>query len=118
MIKRLHNDHPPKKASQKEMFHQFWNFYSYGNLRNDDGSINSCDYYFCDTIEGIDYYTPNDEDWFHVVAVDKVNKLFAFTGFCEMDDFYSPYDGTVSDYAFVLDDDGDLKCKFEADEDE
>ena len=66
------------------------------------------DYFKLDTIENITYWSPNDEDWGAIIAMDDSNKLALNTGFYEMDDMaYSD-----SDYAIVRDD-GILKPKFE-----
>ena len=67
------------------------------------------DYLLMSTLDGVEYWLPNDEDWFHVVAVDHKNHLAKETGFCEMDDF----EHDNSDYRFVMDNsDKQLKCKF------
>ena len=58
----------------------------------------AADYYLVDTIKGIEYYTPNDEDWGAIVAVCHVHKLAQDTGFFEMDDM----EGEDSDYAFSV----------------
>lgn len=72
--------------------------------------MTSWDYLIMATLDGVEYWLPNDEEWFDVVAVDHTNRLAAFTGFCEMNDF--EYED--SDYRYKLDpSDGKLKCKFE-----
>lgn len=70
---------------------------------------NGWDYLLMATLDGVEYWLPNDEEWFDVVAVDHTNKIAEFTGFCEMDDF----EHENSDYRFTMDPaDGQLKCKF------
>ena len=66
------------------------------------------DYFQVDEIEGIIYYTPNDEDWGAIIAVDHTNKLAIDTGFYEMDDMAA----NDSDYAQVCSE-GQLMCRFE-----
>ena len=67
------------------------------------------DYLIMATLDGVEYWLPNDEEWFDVIAVDHANEIAEFTGFCEMDDF----EHENSDYRFVMDPaDGQLKCKF------
>ena len=66
------------------------------------------DYFLVDTIENITYWSPNDEDWGPIVAMDDTNKLALNTHFYEMDDMAYP----DSDYAIVLDD-GILKPRHE-----
>ena len=68
------------------------------------------DYLLLATLDGVEYWLPNDEDWFDIMAVDHTNKLAIATGFCEMYDF--TYE--ESDYRFVMDpSDNQLKCKFQ-----
>lgn len=55
------------------------------------------DYLIVETIDGIDYWLPNDESWFDIMAVDHTNKLAIGTGFPEMDDLSYP----DSEYAFT-----------------
>ena len=81
-----------------------------------DGLTNSTDYFLVDTIGGISYYAPNDEDWGCVIAVDEVNKLAVNTGFFETDDFEDiTIRGEVheSDYRIVCHN-CKLMCKFSA----
>ena len=78
------------------------------SMRPDPNTIVSADYYECGLIDGINYYTPNDEDWGGIIAVDHVNKKACYTGFYEMDDMEVP----DSDYAIVLHE-GALMCRFE-----
>jgi len=55
------------------------------------------DYLIMDTILGVEYWLPNDESWFEIMAVDHANKLAVGTGFPEMDDLSYP----DSEYAFT-----------------
>ena len=66
------------------------------------------DYFLVGTVENITYWSPNDEDWGAIIAMDDINKLAIDTGFYEMDDMDYP----DSDYAIVLDD-GILKSRYE-----
>ena len=75
---------------------------------------NGCDYFLMETIGGVFYYGPNDEEWGCVIAVDYVNELAVDTGFYETDDFEDfNIKGEIfeSDYRMVLHD-GKLMCKF------
>ena len=67
-------------------------------------------------LAGIAYYTPNDEDWGSVIAVDSANGLAIATGFYDTADFEDlEIRGTVheSDYRIVRHD-GKLVCNFNA----
>jgi len=71
--------------------------------------VRACDYFLLDTIDGIEYYTPNDEEWGAIVAVSHEHKLAHDTQFFEMDDMEDP----EGDYCQVVDD-GKIMCRFEA----
>ena len=73
-----------------------------------NGMKGGLDYLLEDTIGGISYWSPNDEDWGPIVAMDDTNKLALNTHFYEMDDMAYP----DSDYAIVLDG-GILKSRYE-----
>lgn len=49
--------------------------------------------------DGVKFYLPNNEDWFHVIAVDHENKLALETGFCEYDDIEADH----GEYRWVFD---------------
>ena len=66
------------------------------------------DYFLVGTVENITYWSPNDEDWGAIIAMDASNKLAIDTEFYEMDDMDYP----DSDYAIVRDD-GILKSRYE-----
>lgn len=64
------------------------------------GAINTnADYIWIAKIKGIDYYTPNNEDWGSIVAMSHSEQLAADTHFYEMDDM----EYRDSEYAFVVD---------------
>lgn len=65
-----------------------------------DECVSGCDWFKVDTIEGIDYYAPNDEDWGSIRAVDHKAKLLWDTGFYDMDDMQ---DYTVAGVTYVSD---------------
>jgi len=69
------------------------------------------DWLLIDKIDGIDYYTPNDEEWGSILAISEEHKLAHKTDFFEMDDMAceAPYD----DYKQVVHQ-GKIMCKFEA----
>lgn len=67
-------------------------FYSYG-----DPMVGK-DYIWIDGINGIDYYTPNNEDWGPIIAMDHKHQLAVNTSFYEMDDM--AYED--SEYAFIF----------------
>jgi len=71
--------------------------YTFGPWRNDKGEMNSFDYYYMATIDGMKYYTPNNEDWGPIIVIDEEGKLAESTGFYEMDDM----EYKDSDYRFV-----------------
>ena len=66
------------------------------------------DYFQVGNINGVKYFSPNDEEWGAIIAVDDVNKLAVDTGFFEMDDMEYP----GSDYAMTAHN-GQLMCAFE-----
>jgi hypothetical protein len=70
--------------------------------------VGACDYFKLDTIDTIEYYTPNDEDWGAIVAVSHEHELATNTGFYDMSDMET----IGSEYAQVIDD-GVIKCSFE-----
>ena len=67
------------------------------------------DYFLVDEIDGIKYYSPNDEDLGAIIAVSYEHQLAIYTGFYEMDDM----EVEDSDYAIVFHG-GTLCCRFEA----
>lgn len=81
------------------------------SIRDEDGNIVSADYYQVGEIDGIKYYTPNDETWGGIVAISHENKLAIDTMFYEMDDMEYP----GSDYAMVVVD-GVMGCRFQLDD--
>ena len=64
----------------------------------DEKLVASTDYFLVDHIDGIDYYSPNDEDWGDIIAMCHEHQLAVFTTFYEMDDMASPDSG----YNFVV----------------
>lgn len=60
--------------------------------------IRITDYSKLDTIENITYWSPNDEHWGSIIAIDDTNKLAIDTGFYEMDDM----DYLDSEYSIVF----------------
>ena len=74
-----------------------------------DGNIVSADYYHVGNVDGVDFYTPNDEDWGAIVAISHEHNLAHDTSFYEMDDMGNPdYD----DYHMVIVD-GVMGCRFD-----
>jgi hypothetical protein len=71
--------------------------YTYGPFMKRTGEINSFDFYFTATIDGMDYYTPNDEGWGGIIVIDHAGKIATYTSFYEMDDM----EYKDSDYKFV-----------------
>jgi hypothetical protein len=132
----MSHENPPQVDTQAELYHALtrpdggypvitreqWNRESeaqrewYANStdrelrRNDNRPVMTpWDYLLMGTIEGIEYWLPNDETWFDIVAVDHTNRLAAYTGFCEMNDF----EYADSDYRYQFDPfDNQIKCKF------
>lgn len=133
----MSHEYPPTADTQAELYHALmrpdggyiaitqeqWNRESnerrewYANStdrelrRNDNRPVMTpWDYLIMGTIEGIEYWLPNDETWSDVVAVDHTNRLAALTGFCEMGDF----EYADSGYRYALDpSDKQIKCKFQ-----
>ncbi len=68
----------------------------------------SIDYFKVGEVDGICYYTPNDESWGSIIAIDYANGLAAHTGFYDMDDINAP----DSDYKMVMHE-NKLVCAFE-----
>ncbi len=87
---------------QKDLYNRMVSF----NLT--DKCVGSCDYFKVGKVNGILYYSPNDESWGAIIAVDHKNKLAINTGFYEMDDM----EYIDSDYAQVCHN-GKLMCIFE-----
>lgn len=96
-------EHYPEYTTQSEMYTVLIKDY---NLTND--LVSGTDYFKVDTIKGIEYYAPNDEDWGCIIAVSHEHKVAIDTGFYEMDDM----EYKDSDYAQVVQD-GQLMCEFE-----
>lgn len=69
--------------------------------------VTGCDYFLIDTINGIEFYAPNDEEWGAIIAVSHRDGLANYTGFYEMDDMAAP----DSDYMMQVHD-GLMGCKF------
>lgn len=126
------HQHPPKSTDQNELYHELtrpdggyiaiskeqWDresesqreWYATDPRPETRPAMTNWDYLVMDTLDSVEYWLPNDEEWFHVIAVDHTNRLARETGFCEMNDF--TYED--SDYRNVMDpSDGQLKCKFE-----
>ena len=78
------------------------------NYNLTDELSNGTDYFLVATIDGIQYYSPNDEYWGDIIAVDRKNEVAVYTGFYEMDDMAHPH----SDYAMTFHQ-GTLVCKFQ-----
>ena len=70
-----------------------------------------CDYFKLTSINGVDYYDPNNEEWGAIVALSHEHKLALYTGFYEMDDMGNPDSG----YAMVVHK-GMLDCEWKSDE--
>ena len=70
--------------------------------------LQSADYYLIAEIEGVKFYTPNDEDWGAIIAISHEHKLAHYTSFYEMDDMSNIGGG----YEMIVHD-GQMKCKFE-----
>lgn len=83
--------------------------YEHMKLYSKADEVASNDYILCGTVKGVTYWTPNDEDWGTIIAIDETNELAADTGFYEMDDI----EATHGEYAFVASN-GKLVCGFEA----
>ena len=49
-----------------------------------------CDYFHVGEVQGVEYYSPNDESWGSIVAVDHTNQVAALTGFYDMFDMTDP----------------------------
>lgn len=71
--------------------------------------VSCADWLKVDEIEGINYYTPNDEDWGAIIAVSHEHKLAHCTGFYEMDDMAADH----GEYKQVVSN-GEIMCNFEA----
>lgn len=113
------NQHPPKSLCQKELYHELMRpDGGYPTITREQWDIecakreytSNWDYLITSTLEGVEYWLPNDEDWFYILAVDHTHRLAAHTGFMEMDDF----DYEDSEYRFTLDPTtGSLRPKFQ-----
>ena len=87
------------RENQTINYNALVNFYSFGATVVDvnGNRTNTNDYIWLQRIQGVDYYTPNNEDWGSIIAVDHTTKLAINTGFYEMDDMAAPN----SDYNFT-----------------
>ena len=97
-------EHAPLAPTQSALYENLGKY----NLTDDLNG--TTDYFLVGDIKGIKYYTPNDESWGSIIAVDHKNELAHATGFYEMDDMEYP----DSDYAIVCHE-GKLMCQFEVD---
>lgn len=102
-------EHAPTSIEQPELYHELVS--EYHNINQDEWEAakqflkkwgswpedHGWDYLVMDTINGVEYWLPNDESWFDIMAVDHTNKLAVGTGFPEMDDMSYP----DSEYAFT-----------------
>jgi hypothetical protein len=82
-------------------------FQDLSNYTLTEDVVSGTDYILVDTINDIEYYTPNDEDWGPIIAVSDEHKLATNTTFYDMDDMDYP----DSDYAMVVVD-GVMGCRF------
>lgn len=96
--------------SQRAFYEELDGYELAPSIRDEDGNIVSADYYQVDSIDGIDFYTPNDETWGGIIAVSNEHKLAHYTTFYEMDDMASP--APYDDYAMVVVD-GKMGCRFD-----
>lgn len=71
--------------------------YSFSHHVSIGDTLISADYYWVGQYSGVDYYTPNDEEWGSIIALDHEHQLAADTGFFEMDNIKVPN----SDYQLV-----------------
>lgn len=78
-----------------------------------DKCVGECDYFTAweGDIDGIVFYTPNDETWGCIIAISHEHKLAHFTSFYEMDDMSAPH----LDYHQVVHE-GQIKCHFETED--
>ena len=121
-------EHAPQSENQRDLYHEIKDNYivmtqerwdQARDYRTKHGEwpadYEGWDYLIQDTIDCIQYLLPNDETWFHIIAVSHEHSLAKETGFCEMNDFYPfKFQGREypSDYAQVVHND-QLKCRFE-----
>lgn len=99
-------DHGP--AEQAALYEEL-KLYSFApSVVDEDGNIVNADYYNVGSIDGIEYYTPNDETWGAIIAISHKDKLALWTSFYEMDDMEYP----DSDYAMVVVG-GKMGCRFQ-----
>ena len=89
-------------AEQARLYHELHTTYSCQSTLT-----GSCDYFLVATIDGIEYYAANNEQWGTIIAVDHNSKLAVDTQFYEMDDMQYP----DSDYAQV-NHEGTLMCRW------
>jgi len=101
------------EQEQQEYYKHIKANHTFQDIRNDTAwylkGDRAGDWLQIDSIGGVDYYTPNDEDWGSVLAVSEEHKIARKTGFYEMTDMESPN----SDYAQVVSN-GQIMCRFEA----
>ena len=62
-----------------------------------DELTGGCDYFKIFTTDGVDYYTPNNEEWGSIIAVCEEHKVAVNTGFYEIDDIAQSH----SDYKLL-----------------
>jgi hypothetical protein len=89
------------------------NFLAYfDRYKFDDTLERFTDYFKVATIQGIEYYSPNDEYLGCIVAIDRKAKLLISTEFFEMDDMESGARFGLSEYR-IVNVNGKLMCDFE-----
>lgn len=71
-------------------------------------NLDGGDYIWINSLNGVAYYAPNDEEWGEIIAVSHTDKLAAYTNFYDMTDMEYP----ESEYAMVKHQ-GQLIHKFE-----
>jgi len=98
----MSQDHAPVSTDQANLYAELQNYNLTETLER------GTDYFLVGDINGVKYYSPNDEGWGAIIAVDHEHKLATSTGFYEMDDMEHP----GSDYAMVAHN-GQLMCTFE-----
>ena len=99
----MEQEHAPSSTDQANLYVELQNYNLTEKLER------GTDYFLVGDINGVKYYSPNDESWGCIVAIDHDYKVAINTNFYEMDDMEWP----DSDYAQVVHN-GQLMCRFEA----
>jgi len=93
MTEQTYNEeHGPDLGDDHRINYEVLDLYSYTD------EVSSSDYFKVGEIDGVVYYSPNDENWGPIIAIHHESRLACDTHFYEMDDM----EAEDSDYKMVV----------------